>query len=203
MHYWPTRVDQKCQVDPSLGVAHGCFWRYHPGRAWAWELRLQDEIGPDFRIEEPPYSPGGRDLGDLDDADYRRAWLRDHAREALAAVEKEALRRMGRSKQRRAVPSMTILESRLWSALPDEIWEMELRLAEKQGIEFRLLAPDEPEARAAYAAAYPNRVAARKELIENLVPKVGLFDEDDEAQESDEERDALVDDGDEDAEETA
>ena len=25
------------------------------GRAWAWELRLQDEIGPAFRIEEEPY----------------------------------------------------------------------------------------------------------------------------------------------------
>ncbi len=58
MRYWPTRVDEKCQEDPSLGVAHGCFWRYHPERAWAWELRLQDEIGPDFRIEEPPYRPG-------------------------------------------------------------------------------------------------------------------------------------------------
>jgi hypothetical protein len=25
MRYWPTRVDAKCQEDPSLGVAHGCF----------------------------------------------------------------------------------------------------------------------------------------------------------------------------------
>ena len=32
MRYWPTRVDAKCQQDPSLGVAHGCFWRYHPER---------------------------------------------------------------------------------------------------------------------------------------------------------------------------
>src|SRR5699024_5401236 len=38
--YWPTRVDQKCQQDPSLAVAHGCFWRYHPARAYEWELRL-------------------------------------------------------------------------------------------------------------------------------------------------------------------
>ena len=41
----------------ALGVAHGCFWRYHPARAWAWELRLQDEIGPDFRIEKPHTAP--------------------------------------------------------------------------------------------------------------------------------------------------
>ena len=35
MRYWPTRVDEKCQTDPSLGVAHGCFWKYHPARAWS------------------------------------------------------------------------------------------------------------------------------------------------------------------------
>ena len=79
MRYWPTRVDEKCRDDPSLGVAHGCFWRYHPARAWAWELRLQDEIGPDFRIEEAPYRPGGRDLGDQGSGPHREAWLRDHA----------------------------------------------------------------------------------------------------------------------------
>ncbi|MEL6897692.1 MAG: BREX-6 system adenine-specific DNA-methyltransferase PglX, partial [Planctomycetota bacterium] len=50
MRYWPRRVDKKCQSDPSLGVAHGCFWKYHPARAWAWELRLQDEIEQHFRI---------------------------------------------------------------------------------------------------------------------------------------------------------
>src|SRR6185436_13972428 len=64
MRYWPARVDEKCRADPSLGVAHGCFWRYHPGRAWAWELRLQDEIGPEFRITE------------ADDAIHRAALLR-------------------------------------------------------------------------------------------------------------------------------
>lgn len=50
--YFPVRVDQKCQEDPSLAVAHGCFWTYHPERAYAWELRLQDEIGPDFTLDE-------------------------------------------------------------------------------------------------------------------------------------------------------
>jgi len=50
--YFPERVDGKCQEDPSLAVAHGCFWRYHPQRAYAWELRLQDEIAPDFTIDE-------------------------------------------------------------------------------------------------------------------------------------------------------
>jgi hypothetical protein len=51
-HYFPDRVDQKCQKDPSLAVAHGVFWKYHPAKAYEWELRLQDEIGPDFTLDE-------------------------------------------------------------------------------------------------------------------------------------------------------
>lgn len=51
--YWPARVDEACRKDPSLAVAHGCFWTYHPARAYAWELRLQDELRPDFTIDEP------------------------------------------------------------------------------------------------------------------------------------------------------
>ncbi|MDI9636201.1 BREX-6 system adenine-specific DNA-methyltransferase PglX [Geitlerinema splendidum] len=50
--YFPKRVDEKCQKDPSLAVAHGCFWKYHPAKAYEWELRLQDEIAPDFTINE-------------------------------------------------------------------------------------------------------------------------------------------------------
>jgi Eco57I restriction-modification methylase len=50
--YFPNRVDEKCQKDPSLAVAHGCFWKYHPVKAYQWELRLQDEIEPDFRLNE-------------------------------------------------------------------------------------------------------------------------------------------------------
>ncbi len=53
--YFPTRVEQKCQTDPSVAVAHGCFWKYHPEKAYQWELRLQapDELGADFRLDEP------------------------------------------------------------------------------------------------------------------------------------------------------
>jgi hypothetical protein len=79
--YWPERVDGKCQRDPSLGVAHGCFWRYHPARAYAWELRLQDEIGPDFLIDEP------------DAAEHRAVFLRDQPLEAAAIHAKEEKRR--------------------------------------------------------------------------------------------------------------
>ncbi|MBV6628072.1 MAG: BREX-6 system adenine-specific DNA-methyltransferase PglX [Rivularia sp. (in: Bacteria)] len=50
--YFPQRVDAKCQEDPSLAVAHGCFWKYHPQKAYEWELRLQDEIALDFTINE-------------------------------------------------------------------------------------------------------------------------------------------------------
>ena len=148
MRYWPDRVDEKCQQDPSLGVAHGCFWRYHPERAWAWELRLQQEIGPDFRIEEAPYRPGGRDLGDEGDGPHRSAWLADQPAQALEAVEKEAIRRMGRGANRQVVNEMRLLERGLWSVIPEKVAAMELRLSARQGEVFSLRAPDEAEGRA-------------------------------------------------------
>ncbi|MEX1364678.1 MAG: BREX-6 system adenine-specific DNA-methyltransferase PglX, partial [Nannocystaceae bacterium] len=79
--YWPTRVDAKCQQDPSLGVAHRCFWKYHPARAYAWELRLQDEIEPGFTIDEP-----GSD-------EHRTRLLAEQPDEAAAIRDKEAKRR--------------------------------------------------------------------------------------------------------------
>ena len=79
--YFPTRVDAKCRVDPSLAVAHHCFWRYHPERAYAWELRLQDEISPTFTIDEP-----GSDL-------HRTAFLAEHPVTAAELRAKEAKRR--------------------------------------------------------------------------------------------------------------
>lgn len=51
--YFPQRVAAKCAQDPSLAVAHGCFWRHHPDLARQWEARLQEELDdPDFRIDE-------------------------------------------------------------------------------------------------------------------------------------------------------
>jgi hypothetical protein len=184
MRYWPARVDQKCQDDPSLGVAHGCFWRYHSARAWSWELRLQDEISLDFRIEEAPYRPGGRELQDAGDGPHRDAWLRDHVHEALAAVEVEAVRRMGRGKGKKHVPEMRILEAGLWSVIPDEVWAMELRLAEKARADFRLLAPDEAEARAVFEAANPDEVRWRAELLKQLALSPDLLDEADDDDEA-------------------
>jgi hypothetical protein len=149
MRYWPTRVDEKCQKDPSLAVAHGCFWRYHPERAWAWELRLQQEIAPDFRIEEPPYRPGGKELGDEGDAPHRLAWIAGHPEEALAAIEKAAKRRISKAEEGQSVNEMRILEAGLWSVIPEQIAAMERRLSNKQGALFSLRAPDEAEGRAA------------------------------------------------------
>jgi hypothetical protein len=176
MRYWPTRVDKKCQEDPSLGVAHGCFWRYHAPRAWAWELRLQDEIQADFKITEAPYRPGGRNVNDGDDIPHREAYLRDHALDAIAGIEKEAERRMGRGTNKKLVPTMTILESGLWSNFPAEIWEMELRLAKKQGIEFRLLSPDEETSRTTFAAANPDEVRNRESILSTLEAPTELFE---------------------------
>jgi hypothetical protein len=79
--YSPTRVDAKCKIDPSLGVAHGCFWRYHPAKAYAWELRLKDEIRPDFTIDE------------ADSEECRARFLAEHADDAQAIWEKEMVRR--------------------------------------------------------------------------------------------------------------
>ena len=163
--YFPGRVEAKCQEDPSLGVAHGCFWRHHPERAWAWELRLQSDIGPDFCIAES------------DATVHRDAWIRDHAQEALAAVEKEAVRRMGRGKKRNLISKMRILEHGLWSSLPEEVWAMELRLSERQGAEFRLTSPDEAVARSELELAHPDELRQRSTILADLRPPQDLFDE--------------------------
>jgi hypothetical protein len=180
MRYWPTRVDAKCQTDPSLGVAHGCFWKYHPARAWKWELRLQQEIGPDFRIVEASYR------GDGGDAQHRAAYLAANGEEALRTIEAEALRR--RKKLKHPQPSLTILEPGLWTDIPELCWTMELRVITKQGDDFSLLAPDEPETRPAFEKAHPDHVAARKRLLEKAA-KENLFaamedEEDDEVEDT-------------------
>jgi len=172
MRYWPTRVDAKCRQDPSLGVAHGCFWAYHPARAWAWELRLQDEIAAGsetgFRIEEGPY----RDAP-ADSAAHRAAYLAEHSEEALAAVAKETLRR--RRKRKAPQPELHLLEPGLWTDHPAACWTLELAIIDKQGADFHLRAPDEPEARAAFEQANPPLIAERAALLLSLVPRDDLL----------------------------
>jgi hypothetical protein len=79
--YFPKRVREKCVQDPSLAVAHKCFWELHPAKAYAWELRLQDEIRPDFTIDEP------------NSDQHRTQFLQAHPDEAEAARAKETQRR--------------------------------------------------------------------------------------------------------------
>jgi hypothetical protein len=79
--YFPTRVRKKCHEDPSLAIAHGCFWELHPAKAYAWELRLQDEIKPDFTIDEP-----GSDVS-------RNKFVAEHAGEAKEILAAEMKRR--------------------------------------------------------------------------------------------------------------
>ncbi|MEZ4251256.1 MAG: hypothetical protein R3B99_23835 [Polyangiales bacterium] len=193
MRYFPARVDEKCRRDPSLGVAHGCFWRYHPERAWAWELRLQDEIGQaedggPFRIREQPYRPGGRDLGDPGEEPHRATFLRDHADAAIAALEKEAIRRMGRGTKRKRIDTFEVHEPGLWSAHPARLYELELTLSERQGHPLTIHAPDEPEARAAYEHAHPEAVTDRTHRLTAL-KSLELLGEDDEDNDDDGERD--------------
>ncbi|MEO7032444.1 MAG: SAM-dependent methyltransferase, partial [Polyangiaceae bacterium] len=79
--YFPTRARQKCHDDPSLAVAQHCFWELHPAKAYAWELRLQQEIRPEFTIDEP-----GSDQA-------RTTFLAEHAAEARELLAKELKRR--------------------------------------------------------------------------------------------------------------
>jgi hypothetical protein len=83
--YFPDRVRKKCHEDPSLAVAHKCFWALHPAKAYAWELRLQDEIRADFTIDE------------LGSEVARAAFLADRAPEAREILAKELKRREKKS----------------------------------------------------------------------------------------------------------
>jgi hypothetical protein len=74
-------VREKCQDDPSLAVAHQCFWELHPAKAYAWELRLKDEIRSDFSIDEPGSN------------DARASFLAEQARAAREILAKELKRR--------------------------------------------------------------------------------------------------------------
>ena len=79
--YFPKRVRDKCVTDPSLAVAHKCFWELHPAKAYAWELRLQDEIRPDFTIDEPGSN------------EARAKFLKERDREGREILAKELKRR--------------------------------------------------------------------------------------------------------------
>jgi hypothetical protein len=85
--YFPKRVDGKCKQDPSLAVAHGCFWKYHAAKAYEWELRLQDEISEDFTIEE------------TNSDTLRLAFARENPQLVREIIEKEEKRRERKRKK--------------------------------------------------------------------------------------------------------
>ncbi|MCG8423188.1 MAG: BREX-6 system adenine-specific DNA-methyltransferase PglX [Proteobacteria bacterium] len=86
--YFPHRVDQKCRTDPSLAVAHGCLWQYHPETACRWELRLQDEIAADFTLDEAGSYAA------------RTAFVAEHPDRVAKLLQKEQERRAGKGKKR-------------------------------------------------------------------------------------------------------
>lgn len=169
MRYFPDRVDAKCKDEPSLGVAHGCFWKYHPERAWAWELRLQHEIAADFRIEEKPYR------GDGGDSEHRTRFLKENPKKALEIAEKEIVRRR-RDADGGIVGDFALIESGLWSALPEDCWELENRIITKQKSEFVLLAPDEKVSRLKLLAEKPQLAEARSKIFAKFKKSTPLFD---------------------------
>jgi hypothetical protein len=140
----------------------GCRRRrsYHPARAWAWELRLQDEIGQDFRIQESPYR------GDGGATAHRTAHLDEHWQDALATIAKEVQRR--RRKHKAPQPELTLLETGLWSRHRAEGWHLEMEQTRVQEAEFRLRAPDEAAARTVFEADHPDLVGIRKALVEGF-----------------------------------
>lgn len=169
MRYWPKRVDGKCQQDPSLAVAHGCFWRYHPARAWAWWLRLLDEIGSDFRLEEPPYAPEGLVLGEPQN-DWNAYVLRvvderpdDYIKRALP---KEALRRRGRGKKKKNINQLELPFEGLWPDHPDKMYAAECEVEQEQGAPFHIVTPDAEQARTLHEQKHPGLARTRALALE-------------------------------------
>jgi hypothetical protein len=99
--YFSDRVNAKCQKDPSLAVAHGCFWEYHPAKAYEWELRLQDEIAPDFTIDE------------LESDRLRMEFETNHPQVVLTLKEKEEKRRDRKRKKSGEDEELPLFEQEL------------------------------------------------------------------------------------------
>jgi hypothetical protein len=136
--YWPKRVEKKCREEPSHAVAHGCFWRFHPARAFAWELRLQDELGAEFKLDEAN-SDG-----------LRTAFQRDQPADALAAVEKEAerrLRNLRKDNKAATLAELALPLGELWQIAPALVLASEVKLRKKCGPAFRIAEPGHEDVR--------------------------------------------------------
>ena len=142
--YWPDRVDDKCQRDPSLGVAHGCFWRYHPARAWAWELRLGLELEPGFTIDEADSDAG------------RQALLAQHPDGALAALDKEVARRNRKDLDL----AVHLPVAGVWAKHGEALAALEVALTEKKSTKAPVSFPEPGDGRAVFLAAHPSLARA-------------------------------------------
>jgi hypothetical protein len=98
-----------------------------------------------------------------------------------SAPPKEVQRR--RRKRGQAVASLTLIEPGLWRRMPDAVWALELAVIDRQKRDFRLHAPDEARARAAFEAAHPGLAAERANRIAalRLFADAGPMDVDDDA----------------------
>jgi hypothetical protein len=148
-------------------------------------LRLQDEIGSGFRIEEGAYPFGTATSGDdRGDVANRAQYLKAHPSEALESVEKEALRRLRKHKSPQS--EFHLLDPGLWSSIPEACWTLELRLSERQGVEFFLQSPDEPNARKQFLRDSPAEVSRRRDLVAHLRPLALLPEDAEEGDDTDE-----------------
>ncbi|MEL6899279.1 MAG: hypothetical protein AAFP90_24520, partial [Planctomycetota bacterium] len=104
--------------------------------------RIREESYP------PPSSPllSGKGIkSDSGDDEHRDTYLAEHPDAAFEAIEKELTRRIRKSED--PIGEMQILESGIWSLLPNRCFELELRTSGTQEVDFRLQAPDSDESR--------------------------------------------------------
>ena len=137
MRYFPERVKEKCTIDPSLAVAHGCFWKEeaHRSRAWKWELRLQQEIGEDFVIEE------------LDHEQSRATYFEEHSSDAIDLLRAEIIRRNRLLDGDKTEDNIQLNRAGLWTHAPDKMKVLEQEFSTNvlsQASTFRILASDRP-----------------------------------------------------------
>ncbi len=88
--YFPRRVRAKCEHDASLAVAHKCLWELHAAKAYAWELRLQDEIDAAFKIDEPHADEARGKFLQGAEREAREIWAKEQKRRERRGVSEEA-----------------------------------------------------------------------------------------------------------------
>lgn len=116
MKYWPTRVQQKCQQDPSLAVDHGCLWKYHPTIAWEKEIQYQHRIDCSFTIQEEDHHI------------YRHQYLICNTDAAIEVIFREVLLR---AKEEPEENEIVLNCEVLWAIAENQMRNLEDSIAEK------------------------------------------------------------------------